>query len=417
MLINQAYRYELKPNNVQETLLAKHAGTARFAWNWALAQNNNTNAIAQHREWNVWKRENVPWWTEISKCVPQEAFRDLDRAFSNFFSIWREAKTNPSLRARIARSKPRKDGKPYGYPKFKKKGVHDSFHLRGAVHVKESHVQLPRLGTIRVKENTNVQGRILSVTVSREADRWFVSLSVEREKPDPIPISGPIIGIDLGLDCFATLSNGEHIYAPKPLNKSLKRLKRASKKHSRKQKGSNNRRKSAMRLARLHRTIRNQRRDFLHQVTTKLAKTKSVIVVEDLNVKGMVRNGRLSRHISDVGWGEFQRMLDYKTKWCGSHLVTADRWFPSSRMCSTCGYVIDELPLSVRRWMCPVCKVVHNRDDNASLNLEHYYTTGSSPGSHACGDSSGGGTDAVWSTSYGSRKQEANTDYPAGIKG
>jgi putative transposase len=139
-----------------------------------------------------------------------------------------------------------------------------------------------------------------------------------------------------------------------------------------------------------------------------------VIVVEDLNIKGMAQNGRLSRHISDAGWGEFCQMIDYKTEWYGSRLVTADRWFPSSRKCSVCGYIMDKLPLSVRKWQCPRCETIHDRDYNASVNLER---TGSSPGNYACGDSSGGGTALSRSTSYGSKKQEANTFCPIGTKG
>jgi len=241
-----------------------------------------------------------------------------------------------------------------------------------------------------------------------------VSLSVQRERPDPVPISEPVIGIDLGLDCFATQSDGEYIYAPKPLDKSLKRLRRASKKHSRKQKGSNNRRKSAMKLARLHRGIRNQRRDFLYQVTTRLAKTKSVIVIEDLNIKGMVQNGRLSRHISDVGWGEFRRMMSYKTEWYGSQLVIADRWFPSSKKCSICGHIMNKLSLSVREWECPECEAVHKRDDNASLNLERYYLPGVPREVTPVEIPLAAERIESGLRANGSKKQEANTVYPVG---
>ncbi len=330
MLVHQAYRYELDPTASQRVLLAKHAGTARFAFNWGLAlckerlehQESVPHGAELHRLWNIFKRGNAPWWVEVSKCSPQESLRDLDRAFGNF---WRGRATD----------------------KFR--------------------------------------GRILSASISREADRWYVSLTVERERPDPVPVAGPVVGVDLGLSSFAVLSDGTVLESPKALDRSLRRLQRVSKAHSRKQRGSHNRRKSAMRLARLHRRIRNQRQDFLHQATTALAKTKSVIVVEDLNVRGMVRNRHLARHISDAGWSEFRRMLAYKTEWYGSHLVVAPRFFASSKTCSACGAVKDELDLSERAYRCAECGMVLDRDLNAARNLAHL-VAGSSPDTlNACG--------------------------------
>ena len=361
MLINRAYRYELDPNTHERILLAKHAGTARFAYNWGLArrialwesEKKSTNAIEQHRELNVLKKVDLPWMYEVSKCAPQEALRDLDRAFQNFF---RGLKT----------------GRKVGFPKFKKKGRHDSFRLTGAIHVFERHIQMPRFGKIRVKEATEVQGRILSATVRREADRWFVSLAVEMEICDPIQVQGPAAGIDVGLSHFATIVSGSEsvkIADPKPLNRYFKLLRRRQRRHSRKQKGSRNRKKSALQLARLHRRVRNIRQDFLHKLTTELAKTKSVIVVEDLNVSGMLRNACLARHIADVGWGEFRRQLEYKTKWYGSRLVVANRFYPSSKTCSACGAVQEKMPLSIREWTCPACGTHHDRDINAAKNL------------------------------------------------
>lgn len=358
MLINLAYRYELDPNKKQRTLLAKHAGAARFAYNWGLSrrialyeqEKKSANAIAQHKELNVLKKTDFPWMYEVSKCAPQEALRNLDNAFRNFFR---------GLKAR----------KKVGFPKFKKKGHNDSFRLTGSIHVTERHVQLPRLGAIRLKEVSAVEGRILSATVRREADRWFVSLAVELERETPQLVDGPPVGIDVGLTTFATLSTDEKIDAPKPLAKALRRLRRLSRRLSRKQKGSQNRKKAQIRLARLYRRIRNIRRDFLHKFTTGLAKTKSVIIVEDLNVKGMMRNRKLARHIADAAWSEMKRQLSYKTVWYGSRLELVDRWYPSSKLCSACGHKMDKMPLSVRTWACPECGTVHDRDENASKNL------------------------------------------------
>ena len=360
MLINRAYRYELDPNVQQRILLAKHAGAARFAYNWGLARRialyqqtgKSTNAIEQHRALNALKKTEYPWMYEISKCAPQEALRDLDRAFRNFFRG--------------------KEGHKVGFPRFKKKGLDDSFRLTGSIHVLDQAVQLPRLGTIRLKEAPQVQGRMLSTTVRREVDRWYVSLTVEMEIPDPVPVEGPAAGIDVGLCHFATLASGDvahKVEAPKPLNRNLRMLRRRQRQHSRKHKGSRNRKKSAMRLARLHRRIRNVRQDFLHKLSTILAKTKPVIVVEDLNVSGMLKNHHLARHISDSGWGAFRRMLEYKCAWYGSRLQVANRFYPSSKTCSACGHVVQALPLHIREWTCPECGIHHDRDVNAARNL------------------------------------------------
>lgn len=361
MRSKRAYRYELDPNRAQRILLAKHAGAARFAYNWGLARRielhqqtgTSTNAIEQHRELNRLKKTDYPWLYEVSKCAPQEALRDLDRAFTNFFRGIRE-------------------GRKVGFPRFRKKGKDDRSRLTGAIRVLGRAVQLPRLGVIRLKEEPR-QGRILSATVSREADRWYVSLTVEVELPEPEPVSGPAVGIDVGLTHFATLAQEDgavaRIAAPKPLGRYLRLLRRRQRRHSKKQNGSNNRRKSALRLARLHRRIRHIRQDFLHKLTTCLAKTKRVIVVEDLNVTGMLRNHQLARQIADGGWGEFRRMLEYKTQWYGSKLLVANRYYPSSKTCSVCGHVMGKMPLHIREWTCPVCGTHHDRDANAARNL------------------------------------------------
>lgn len=392
MKIHKAYRYELKPNVEQRILLAKHAGCARFTFNWALQkrihlyenEKKSTNAIEQHRLLNSLKGTDFPWMYEVSKCAPQEALRDLDRAFQNFF---RGIKT----------------GQQIGFPSFKRKGDRDSFRLTGTIKVQGKKLQLPRFGILTLKEIAKPIEKILSATVAREADRWYVSLSVEHEILDPVPVQGEVVGIDMGITCFAALSNGDKVYAPKPLENSLKRLKRASQKHSRKVKGSNNRKKSAIKLSRLHRKNRNIRKDFLHKETTKLAKTKSVIVLEHLDVKKMVTNRTLSRKISDAGWNEYRRMLEYKTKWYGSKLIVAPQFYPSSKICSTCGEQVGELPLSIRQWQCKRCDSSHDRDLNAAMNLLKL-STGSSPGIDACGDTSGGTSQKL--VSHVSLKQE-----------
>ena len=385
MLVKQAFRFELDPNNVQRTALARHAGASRYAYNWGLAERKRmldggeggTNAISQHKAWNQFKREGAPWWTQVSKCAPQEALRDLDKAMKSF----------------LLSRKQRKDQR-VGFPKFKCKGRKDSFRLTGSIHVRDKSVILPRLGTIRTKEPTAkllaCLPRITSATVKREADRWFVSLTVEATRPDPAVIEGPVVGIDRGITTFAVCSDGCVIQSPKALSRGLKKLRQLNKSLSRKKRGSNNRAKAKLRLARHHLKTRNQRKDALNKATTHLARTKQVIVIEDLNVSGMIRNRRLSRAIADMGWGEFHRQLAYKCQWYGSKLVVADRFFPSTKTCSGCGEVSDDLPLSQRTFVCGSCGLKVDRDLNAAINLQMYVAVSSTETQNACGAASSG---------------------------
>ena len=389
MWVNQAFRFELAPNKDQRKALAQHVGAARFAYNWGLEMalkareegRKLPSAPELHKAWNVWKRENAPWWTEVSKCAPQEAFRDLERALRN----WQKRKGR--------------------FPRFKRKKLapDNGARFTGAIKVFSRQVQLPRIGLVKTKERADKlvgliqakKARILSATISREADRFYVSLTCEVERPDPKPkevrSEDDVVGVDLGLSSFATLSDGPPIDAPKPLAKKLKLLKRRSKQLSRKEKGSNNAKKAALRLARLHRKVKNLRRDFLHKQTTWLARTKPVLVVEDLNVRGLSR-GPLSRSVADVGWGTFLRMLEYKAKWYGATLIVAPRSFPSTRLCSRCGHLHGKMPLSQRVFRCTACGLERDRDLNAAINLKKYglaHLTGptaSSAGSDACGD-------------------------------
>lgn len=237
-----------------------------------------------------------------------------------------------------------------------------------------------------------MSGFTADVQLRTRPKKLFVSLSVEVERMSPISVLEDVTGIDVGLTSFAVMSDGTSEEAPKPLKKAAKRLKRRSKQHSRKSKGSNTRRQSAQKLARLHRQVKDQRRDLLHKLSTKLAKTKSVIVIEDLHILGMIRNRKLSAAIADAGWGEFRLMLTYKTQWYGSRIVVAPRFFASSKTCSECDYVIESLPLDIREWDCPCCGTHHDRDVNAAKNLVKWFwkNTASSAEINACGDSSTG---------------------------
>ncbi len=420
MQITRGYRAELDLNNQQITACKQHAGAARFTYNWGLSRKQEVykqtgrsiSAMELHRELNQLKQSELPWMYAVSKCAPQEALRDLDVAFKHFFR----------------RVQLKKEGKwkgKLGYPKFKskKKGL-GSFRFTGAIHVTDRAVQLPRLRRLRLKEAGYLPTRgvtILSATVSEHAGRWFMSIQVREEVPDPVKATGEPVGVDLGIKSLAVASDErEPIANPKALRTHLKKLKRANRRLSRRKKGGKNRAKARKLLAREHYRIANIRRNALHQATSSLAhaplsrtererlrahlaaslpepKTKAeeqkqrkqvkrlmhqatetnapirprTIVIEDLNVKGMLKNRKLSRAISDVGMGEFRRQIEYKTVWNGETLLVADRFYPSTKRCSACGHVKAEMPLSLRVYECelPECGKVFDRDKNGALNL------------------------------------------------
>ncbi len=387
MLVTRAYKTELDLNDQQITACKQHAGAARYAYNWGLARRQEAyrahkkslNAIDLHKELNALKKTNLPWMYQVSKCAPQEALRNLDSAFSHFFRRWK-LKQEGKLKGKL------------GYPKFKskKKGL-GSFRLTGSIAVFADAIQLPRLGRLRLKEKgyLPVGGvKVLSATVSEQSGHWYVSVQVEQDQRVP-ENTGPVVGVDLGVKALATFSDGTVIPNPRHLKRRLKKLKRLHRVVSRRTKGGKNRRKATHKLAKLYRKVANQRKNTLHQVTTRLAKTKSVIVIEDLNVSGMLKHHHLAQSIADVGLYEFKRQLLYKAAWYGSRVVLADRWEPSSKTCSGCGWRKEGLRLSDRTFHCQQCCLVLDRDLNAALNLER--VAGSSPDTvNACGAESAG---------------------------
>jgi len=404
--IIRGYKTELELNNRQRTHCLKHAGAARFTFNWGLARRKaayeatgqTLTAIDLHKELNRLKKTDYPWMYEVSKCAPQEALRDLDRAFANFFRRVKLKKTG-KLRGKI------------GYPRFKSKrrGV-GSFRLTGVIRVFDGHIQLPRLGRLKLKERGYLptgEVHILSSTVSEKAGRWFVSVQVEEEIPDPEPTQGEPVGVDLGISRLAMCSDGAVYENPKALHQAQRKLRRLPRQLSRQQPSSRNRGKTRRKIARLHFRIANIRRDALHKATSGIvAKTKPpalrpcAVVLEDLNVNGMLKNRHLARAISDVGMHEFRRQITYKTQWNGSDILFADPWYPSSKRCSQCGQVKRKMPLSERTYRCEGCGLVIDRDLNAASNLAQLHleskpnnsTTASSVGraaqdaANACGE-------------------------------
>jgi putative transposase len=375
-----AHKIALAPNNVQATYLARACGTARFAYNWALAEwsrqykahkadptQPKPSQAALRRQLNAVKREQFPWMLEVTKNAPQMAIMQLGDAFRNFFA---------------GRAK---------YPKFRKKGIHDRFTLTNdQFSVEGSRIRIPNLGWVRMRETLRFTGKIMSATICRVADRWHVSLAVDTQDNSHLPKAENqgAVGVDLGVSALATLSTGEKIIGPKAHKALLGRLRRLSQSLSRKEKGSENRKKAKAKLARLHARISNIRKDSLHQLTTKLTRRFHTVGIEDLNVKGMVKNRHLARCVADMGFFEFRRQLEYKEKMRGGTVVVADRWFASSKTCSGCGHKLDELPLAVREWMCPACGVVHDRDVNAAINLKNLAVSSTVS---ACGEEGAGG--------------------------
>ena len=391
-----AHKITLDPNNAQATYFAKASGTARKAYNWALDEWQKQyeawkadhalpkpSQQALRRQLNASKRERFPWMLEVTKCAPQMAIIQLGEAFKNFFA-----------------------GRAH-YPKCRKKGLHDRFSLTNdQISVDGSRIRIPNLGWVRMRETLRFTGKIMSATISRVADRWFVSISVDTRNDAHLPKAENqgAVGVDLGVTALATLSTGEIVTGSKAHKALLSRLQRLSRGLSRKVKGSQNRKKAKMKLARLHAKIGNIRQDNLHQLTTDLTRRFHTIGIEDLNVKGMVRNRHLSRVVADMGFYEFRRQLDYKATQRGGRIVVADRWYPSSKTCSACGHKLETLPLSVREWTCPKCGGVHDRDVNAAINLKNLAVSSTVS---ACGEE-GSGFGRKLKTKPASVKQESS---------
>ena len=361
MKIQRAYKTELKPNREQVSTFVQYCGAARFVYNWGLNQRikeyeatgKSSSKFDQQKQLVQLKHTDLPWLLDVSKCVPEYALQNLDLAFKHFFRRCKE-----------------KSGKP-GYPRFKSRarGL-GGFTLRSCITVEQDRIRLPRIGWVKLKEKgyLPVDEQIKTATITEQARRWFVSVQCESDIEVP-ENDGPALGVDVGILAFAHDSQDRYWESPAPLKASLRRLRRLSRRHSRKQKGSANRKKSAGRLAKLHYRVGCQRKDFLHKLSTEMAKGHSAIGVEDLNVKGMVKNRHLARSISDMAWSEFLRQLSYKADWYGSRLVKADKFFPSTKRCSICGQVRKQISLAERTYRCPDCGTKMSRDLNAARNL------------------------------------------------
>lgn len=349
-----ATRIRLYPNAAQRQSLAKQFGCARFVYNEALTETQRlykeTGKGLAYESMCVrlpkLKLEH-DWLGEATAQVLQQSVRNLSRAFVNFFE------------------------KRGNYPRFKSKHGPQSIQFPQFVRLDRNRIKLPKTGMVKCVVHREIIGKIKTVTVSKTAcGHYYASVLTEdaREMP-PVSADGPAIGIDVGLIDFAVTSNGQHFANPHHLRKAEKNLKRKQQKLSRKKKESNSRNKARRLVARVHERVTNARKDFLHKVSRKLVNENQVIAVEDLCVKGMVRNPNLAKSISDAGWGMFSRFVEYKAARDGKLFVKTNRWFPSSKTCHVCGMIHDGMDLSVRRWICKECGSVHDRDENAAANI------------------------------------------------
>ncbi|MBW4573936.1 MAG: transposase [Aphanothece sp. CMT-3BRIN-NPC111] len=358
--MHKAIKVRLYPTLEQQILLSQHFGCARWWWNYALNKSieayKETGKGLGQSALNAFlpklkKAEETVWLSECYSQVLQAATLNLTTAYKNFFAG----------RAR--------------FPRYKSKHGKQSIQYPQSVKVLEGIIQFPgKIGKIKAKLHRNIEGTIKTVTVSLDpSGKYFASILTEAEGENPtVSTEGKVIGIDLGLTHFAITSDGTKVSKynnPKHLAKHCQNLKRKQQKLAKKQKGSNSRNKARSTVAKVYERVTKSRQDFLHKLSRKLVNENQVVVVENLNVKGMVRNHNLAKAISDVGWGTFTNFLAYKLEKKGGKLVEIDRWFPSSKLCSNCYCQIDKLPLDIREWNCPHCGTRHDRDGNAATNI------------------------------------------------
>ena len=364
----KTHKIALDINNKQRTHLAKCAGVARFAYNWALSEWSamyeahkedpslpKPNQYLLRKNLNAIKREQFPWMLEVTKCAPQEAIIDLGKAFKNFF---------------VGRAR---------RPVYKKKGVHDSFRVSsGFFRIEGKTIRLPIAGKLRLTERLRYENpRIVSVTITRRADRWYASIVCDIDeskatgKATVAREGRKVLGVDAGVHAYVS-SDGKPYETPRSYRKTERRLRRAQQSLSRKRRGSRNYEKQKMKVAKIHARVSDIRNGFIHNMTTEIVNVSDTIAIEDLNVKGMLKNRRLSKSIADASFGEFRRQLAYKTQEAGKILIIVDRCYPSSKLCSCCGAKTKRLTLDMREWVCDNCGTKHDRDLNAAINLKRY---------------------------------------------
>ena len=364
--IVKSYKIRIYPTKNQIQQIEKTFGCCRFVYNYFLAKSikdyedtgRSNTAYQESKLLPELKRSNeTKWLSEVDSTSLQQSVRNLGKAYDNFFR-------------RV------KKGQTPGFPKFKKKNNTKQSYQTVYTHstdfkIQSSRIKIRNVGYVRFRSSLDIKGKPIQSTISRtRSNKYYISVCCVDVDCQEFGKTGSVVGIDLGIKDFAITSGGEKIDNPKYLAKSTKKLKRLQRQMSKKQKGSNNRNKSRIKLARQFEKVSNQRNDFLHKLSTQLVKNHDIVCVEDLKVSNMVKNHKLSRSISDASWSKFVELLTYKCSWYGKQLVKIDTFFPSSQTCSCCGFKNPEVKnLEIRTWTCPNCQTKHDRDVNAAKNI------------------------------------------------
>ena len=362
--MKQRFNYRIYPTDNQKQLLAQLFGCCRVVFNDAVAlckqkyqegaEKPSNGELQKKLITQAKKTEEREWLKQVSNIPLQQSLNDFHQAYQHFFkSVTGKRK-----------------GKLVKPPKFKKKHSKQTARFtRGGFKVGQKKVYLAKIGKVKIIWSRDLPSQPSSVTVIKDsADRYFLSFVVETE-PEKLPDNGKSCGIDLGIETFATFNDGRKVKSPKPLKKRLRKLRRCQRNLARKQKGSNRRNKARKRLAKVHVKVKDTRTDFLHKLSTDIIRENQTVVLEDLNVSGMVKNRKLAKAISDMGWRQFRTMLEAKAEMYGREFIVIDRWTPTSQICSSCGFNGGKKELNVREWTCINCGAKHDRDVNASINI------------------------------------------------